>query len=224
MKQQLQQWDHGKLTKERIHLAPNQMMKSSLAPSNNKEKNTNQKQRTTANNTGSMQIPLSHRPQVGLGHSNQHTSWPTRGNSLSTLEMWSFRQTIPWRSRLCERIENDQISKNQRYVFDLKFHEKCWVCIIWLCFIVFLFHITLHYLVSICQMIRLGQHFCVQSHHWAVYIPFTCRNPGKLPHEQWRTYPGSLGYIRDEILPTYVGIIIKHYIWIPIKHVGFSGK
>jgi len=35
--------------------------------------------------------------------------------------------------------------------------------------------------------------------------------------------PGYLLYIRDEILPNYIGIIISHEIRIPINQPGFNG-
>ena len=36
--------------------------------------------------------------------------------------------------------------------------------------------------------------------------------------------PGWLGYIGDEILPSYIGIIISHEIRIPINQPGFQWK
>ena len=36
--------------------------------------------------------------------------------------------------------------------------------------------------------------------------------------------PGCLGYLRDEILPSYIGVIINHEIRIPINQPGFNGK
>ena len=36
--------------------------------------------------------------------------------------------------------------------------------------------------------------------------------------------PGWLGYIGDDILPSYIGIIIKYDIRIPINHPVFHGK
>ena len=45
----------------------------------------------------------------------------------------------------------------------------------------------------------------------------------QLTYEQWKK-PGCLGYIGDEILPSYIGIIINHYFRIPINQPGWLMK
>ena len=46
-------------------------------------------------------------------------------------------------------------------------------------------------------------------------------NPTKQKHvSNEKRAPGCLGYIGDEILPSYIGIIINHEIRIPINQPG----
>ena len=68
--------------------------------------------------------------------------------------------------------------------------------------------------------VKLSGHVESFNMTWVLMLKcFTSKFSSKLVHpSMWR------GFVGDEILPSYVGILINHEIRIPIKQPGFSGK
>ena len=70
-------------------------------------------------------------------------------------------------------------------------------------------------LVVLRKKLRRGDVTCYNNHEYIEYpLVVTWCLEIQLSHEK---YPGCLGYIGDEILPSYIGITINHYFRIPIN-------